>query len=87
MQWSNYSVNLIWTLSVNFSVSLLVLGHALAEFCFFFSSEFLKMQDGKRGVRGNKQKLGIIDGKGLKVYGETKEKVNYFLINYKSISA
>lgn len=45
------------------------------------------MQDGKRGVGGNKQKLGIIDGKGLKVYGETKEKVNYFLINYKSISA
>lgn len=79
MQWSNYSVNLIWTLSVNFSVSLLVLGHALAEFCFFFSSEFLKMQDGKRGVRGNKQKLGIIDGKGLKVYGETRRKLIIFL--------
>lgn len=80
MQWSNYSVNLIWTLSVNFSVSLLVLGHALVEFRFFFSSEFLKMQDGKRGVRGNKQKLGIIDGKGLKVYGETRRKLIIFLL-------
>lgn len=64
-----------WT----FQYLFLVLGHALAEFCFFFSSEFLKMQDGKRGVRGNKQKLGIIDGKGLKVYGETRRKLIIFL--------
>lgn len=66
------------TFSELFSISF-GFGACFSRIRFFFSSEFLKMQDGKRGVRGNKQKLGIIDGKGLKVYGETRRKLIIFL--------
>lgn len=67
------------TFSELFSISF-GFGACFSRIRFFFSSEFLKMQDGKRGVRGNKQKLGIIDGKGLKVYGETRRKLIIFLL-------